>query len=177
MDNGPKLKNKVHVPNCKSASVYKKKVEKAIRTEVENGNYVRSIEKPLIISALGAVPKPNGEVRVIHDASRPEGLSLNDHAEAEPFKYQTVQAVLHDIGPGYFLSKVDLKSAYRSVGIRPGNFKYTGLQWTFESDTEPITLIDTRLPFGSKLSPSIFNRLTQSVCRMMSRRGFNCRAY
>ena len=35
-----------------------------------------------------------------------------------------------------------------------------------------IYLHDTKLPFGSRLAPGIFHRLTQSVKRMMARRGF-----
>lgn len=33
--------------------------------------------------------------------------------------------------------------------------------------------MDTRLPFGGKSAPSIFHRITQSIRRMMSRRGFH----
>lgn len=36
-----------------------------------------------------------------------------------------------------------------------------------------VYLKDTKLPFGAKLSPGIFHRLTQAVRRMMARRGFN----
>lgn len=47
--------------------------------------------------------------------------------------------------------------------------------WTkvfFEGDKSPSYLFDTRLPFGASLAPSIFHRLTQSVHRMMAKRGF-----
>ena len=33
--------------------------------------------------------------------------------------------------------------------------------------------MDTRLPFGGKRSPEIFNRLTQAVRRIMAKKGFN----
>ena len=34
-------------------------------------------------------------------------------------------------------------------------------------------MYDTRLPFGAKLAPTIFHKLTQAVRRMMNRRGFD----
>lgn len=71
------------------------------------------------------------------------------------------------------MAKIDLCHAYRSVPIHPSNFAATGLQWHFDGDDDVTYFYDTRLPFGAKRSPEIFHRLTQSVRRMMARRGFN----
>ena len=71
------------------------------------------------------------------------------------------------------MAKIDLRHAYRSVPIHPSNFAATGLQWHFDGDDDVTYFYDTRLPFGAKRSPEIFHRLTQSVRRMMARRGFN----
>jgi len=38
------------------------KVETQIREEIQNGNYVLMQTKPTIVSALGAIPKPNSEL-------------------------------------------------------------------------------------------------------------------
>ena len=38
-------------------------------------------------------------------------------------------------------------------------------------------MCDTRLPFGSRKSPSIFNRITQAVVRAMNSRGYDTLAY
>jgi hypothetical protein len=43
-------------------------VEKQIKIEIKNGNYVVTKVKPLITSALGSVPKDNGSV--LNDAIR-----------------------------------------------------------------------------------------------------------
>ena len=44
------------------------KVEATIIEEIADGNYVVSPTKPIIVSALGAVPKPDSdELRIIHD--------------------------------------------------------------------------------------------------------------
>ena len=97
---------------------------------------------------------------------------MNDYASQEECQYQSLQAALDLVQQGSYMAKIDLKSAYRSVRIHPSNYPATGVQWTFEGDTEPTYLVDTRLPFGSRKAPAIFNRLTQAVRRMMARRAF-----
>ena len=149
-------------------------VENQILTEIEQGNYVITEKRPTIISALGAIPKPNSnDVRLIHDCSRPIGTSLNDFATKASVKYQTLDEAINLSTEGCFYAKIDLKSAYRSVNIRPDNFQLTGLKWKFANNSDFTYLVDTRLPFGARKSPAIFHRLTQSVRRMMAKRGFN----
>ena len=46
-----------------------------------------------------------------------------------------------------------------------------GLAWKFADDNAYSVMWDTRLPFGARKSPAIFNRLTQAVVRMMIRSG------
>jgi len=54
--------------------------EQTIPDEIRQGNYVISTTKPMVVSALGAIPKPNSsEVRLIHDCSRPHGHAVNDY--------------------------------------------------------------------------------------------------
>ncbi|VDI42766.1 Hypothetical predicted protein [Mytilus galloprovincialis] len=74
------------------------------------------------------------------------------------------------------MAKVDLKSAYRSVQISKTSQQVTGFRWTFPDGRE-FTLFDRKLPFGSKLAPGIFHRLSQAVRRIMSRKGFTIVAY
>ena len=78
------------------------------------------------------------------------------------------------IKPGYYLSKVDLGHAYKSVPIHPSNYEATGLKWQFKGNKLKYTfLVDSRLPFGARKSPEIFHRLTQAVWRIMAKRGFD----
>ena len=147
-------------------------MQKQIVEEIVHGNYVISETKPLIISAIGAIPKPNSsDVRIIHDCSRPVGGSVNSFASCDPLKYQTLDEAVKMSTPQCYYAKLDLKSAYRSVNIHPDNFQLTGLQWCFDNK-ESVYMYDTKLPFGARKSPGIFNRLTQSVRRMMFKRGF-----
>ena len=51
-----------------------------VMSEISVGNYRVCENKPRLISQLGAIPKPTGGIRLIHDCSRPAGNSLNDYA-------------------------------------------------------------------------------------------------
>ena len=70
-----------------------------------------------------------------------------------------------------FFAKVDLRSAYRSVNLSKASQKVTGLKWVLNGET--IYIRDSKLPFGAKLSPGIFHRLTQAVKRIMARKGYD----
>ena len=166
----------VECDNYKSATdpAHRGKVEAQLKEEMRKGNYELSRTKPAIVSALGAIPKKGSDdIRLIHDCSRPEGFALNDYAEAERFSYQTLDDAVKMLQQGSYMAKIDLKSAYRSVPIHPSNHSATGLKWRFDGDSEYSYLFDKRLPFGARLSPSIFDKLSQAVKRMMQRRGFH----
>ena len=151
-------------------------VDKQIKVEVAEGRYVKSSSKPAIVSALGAIPKDSGGVRLIHDCSRPHGRAVNDFVQIDSFSFQTVDEALTLVSPACFLAKIDLKSAYRSIPISVQSQKATGLLWSL--DGKDTYLVDTRLPFGAKASPGIFHRITQSVARMMDHKGYpNIRVY
>lgn len=149
------------------------KVEATILEEMSEGNYIISTSKPIIVSALGAVPKPDSDdLRIIHDCSMPPGKGVNSYIDIEKQKFQTIDDAVKRIRRGCFLAKVDLRHAYRSVPVHPSNYKALGLKWKFKGHTKFTYLMDTRLPFGGRSAPGIFHRITQAVRRMMLRRGF-----
>ena len=165
----------VECDNYKSAHIFHDKVEMQINYEIIHGNYV-ICDKPMnIVSALGAIPKDDGRVRLIHDASRPVMNSLNDYAVDTTCSYMDLNDACRIIRPGDFLAKIDLKSAYRSVNIHPSNYKYTGLKWHFKGDSKVTYMYDARLPFGAAKSPSIFQRLSSCVCRIVKKL-YDCNA-
>ena len=109
------------------------KVKAVIVKEIEQNNYVIVHEKPIIVSVVGAVPRPDcNDVCIIHDCSMPSGTGFNSYADHNYFKFQIFEDALKMTGPGYFLAKVDLKSAYRSVPIHPSNYSGSGLKWKFK---------------------------------------------
>ena len=164
----------VELDNYGSATCMDNKtaVEKQICTEIEEGRYIIVDEKPTIISALGAIVKKNGKIRLIHDASRPDGHGLNSYAVLDyKLQFESIGHAEQLLNKGYFMAKLDLKSAYRSVLVHPSQYHLTGLKWTFTGDKEATYLVDTRLPFGARFSPGIFHTLTQAVKCMMAARG------
>ena len=121
---------------------------------------------------MAAIPKPDGDVRLIHDCSRPVGEAVNDYCSSDwQQKFSRVDDAAALMTEGCFFAKVDLKSAYRSVGLSKANQEVTGLSWDIDGST--VYLRDTRLPFGARRSVGIFHRQTQAVRRMMARKGYD----
>ena len=142
-----------------------------IQQEIANGNYIKIDKPPIIVSPLGAIPKPDGGVRIIHDCSRPHGYAVNDYASAKDHhRFQSVDDAAKLVKAGDYMAKVDLKSAYRSVSLSQDSCLVTGLKWFINGSYQYF--YDSKLPFGSKLAPGIFHRLSQAVRRIMARRGF-----
>ena len=140
--------------NYKSATsaAHKPKVEQTILGKIADGNHVVTDIKPTIISALGAIPKPDSsEVRLIHDCSRPPGWALNDYISCSSFKFQTLDDATKMLQPNYFMAKIDLRHAYRSVPIHKSNYVATGLQWRFAGHNHPTYF----LTLGYLLVPSL----------------------
>jgi len=148
-------------------------VEAIIRQEIAAGNFLVTSQKPTIISALGAVPKADSsELRLIHDCSMPHGRGVNSYIQIEKQHFQTLDDAVACISKGSYLAKIDLRHAYRSIPVHPSNHHALGLKWSFSlSASTPTYFIDTCLSFESSSSPGIFHRITQSIRRMMARRG------
>ena len=150
-------------PSAKPNSPLYEKASKQILKEIQVGHYVSrdTPASPDVVRPMAAIPKPDGEVRLIHDCSRPSGKSVNDYCSSEwKQKFSRVDDASSMMSEGCFFAKVDLKSAYQSVRLSEHSQKVTGLKWNFNGTD--VYLKDTRLCFGAKLSLGIFHRLTQS---------------
>ena len=64
-------------------------------------------------------------------------------------------------GQGCYLSKVDIKHAFRLLPVKPSDWPLLGYFW------DGSYYIDTRLPFGLRSSPAIFNQFADVVCWIM----------
>ena len=158
-------------PSASAGSPYFEQADQQIFQEVVNGNYIKVDKPPIIVSPLGVIPKPDGGVRIIHDCSRPHGLAVNDYVSSEErHRFQSVDDAAGLVNQGDFMAKVDLKSAYRSVPLSKHSCSVTGLKWLVNGSYQYF--YDSKLPFGSKLAPGIFHRLSQAVRRIMARKGF-----
>ena len=149
--------------NNKSAFLHKDGVTKAIQKELTLGHTAGPFDHPPFpinhISPLGAVPKPDGSIRLIMDLSQPVGRSVNDFISKEEFPCQytpfdEATRLVRQIGPGCLLTKVDIKHAYRLLPVRPDDWPLLVYYW------EGQYWVDLKLPFGCRSSASIFNRVS-----------------
>jgi hypothetical protein len=119
------------------------------------------------VHSLGAVPKTESTVRVIHDHSRPVGRSLNDALTQSNISFQSVDDAIRLMSPRCYMAKVDIEAAYRHVPIDPYNWDKTSFCW-------PTDLyFDGYLQFGLKNACEIFNRIGWAIMRMMAQQGFH----
>ena len=147
----------------------KEQTEEQLSEGLSLGHFAMSSTPPTIVNAIGAVPKrASSELRMIMDCSQPFAASANSYMDLDHYKYVTVDEAACQAKPSFWLAKIDLKHAYRSVGTHPNSWKVTGLSWHFEGSASATFLYDKHLPFGAQTSPMIFHRLSQSVCRMMA---------
>lgn len=163
--------------NYRSCTVHSKILsEEQIKIEFKENRYIISPDIPHVISAMGAVPKQNKKIRLIHDFSRPDG-GLNALTSDTSVVFSSIDDAVKLIEPGSFIAKVDLKSAYRSVPIHPDCYAFTGLSWIFEGDDKPTHFFDCRLPFGASRSCRIFQAISNALVRIMGRKNYKCVSY
>ena len=149
-------------------------VEKQLKSELRAGHYKICRQKPQIISAIGAIPKPDSsDIRIIHDCSRPINTGINAYANPEKFSFETIDSALSLAPYHAWMAKIDIKSAYRHVALHPSQYPATGIKFKFTGDDKYTYMYDTRLMFGASESVGVFHRITQSIVRMMRRKGFH----
>ena len=114
-------------------------------------------------SPMGLVPKgSSGKWRLIVDLSSPEGSSVNDGIDPtlcslEYVSVDVVAKVVVQLGRGTFLSKVDIRSAYRTVPVHPDDRFLLRMCW------EGRLFVDTVLPFGLRSAPKIFTAVADAA--------------
>ena len=141
----------------------KPKMDKIIRKELSEGFMKTVDKKPQCIHSLGAVPKPNGEIRPITDCSMPLHDSVNSHCEnlIEEFKYKSVENVLSMLNVHDYLAVVDIKAAYRALSIYPDHRPLLGLRWNL--DSKEIYIEHGRMCFGLRVGPMQFNKVSEFI--------------
>ena len=153
--------------NAQSARDNRDGVVEAINTELQRGHTSGPFADPPFtithVSPLGAVPKPDGSVRLILDLSSPRGSSVNDGIAPEDFacrysKFDDAVDLVRHLGAGSFLGKLDIQHAFRLCPVRRDQWPLLCYRW------EGSFFVDTRLPFGGRSSPFIFNTLANVLC-------------
>ena len=148
-------------------------IDVLIRNEISSGKFVVASERPHCVHALGAIQKSNGSYRPITDCRRPMFRSINNYMDTtfEPFSYASTDRVCDLMTQGCYMATVDIASAYRTVSIKPEQWKFQGIAWPV--DGELTYLYDVRLSFGLRCAPFIFTQLSDFVVRTMERMGYH----
>lgn len=124
-------------------------------------------------SPIGAVAKnpPSVGFRRIHHLSWPRHThtSINDHIHyTEDLHYITPSHVCNTIrtlGPGTFLAVIDIQSAFRLQPVHPLDQPLLAFHWLGSF------YVDTRLPFGLRSSPVLWERIASTLAWLATQLG------
>ena len=153
--------------NLLSARVNRAEVSEAINKELERGHtsgpFIQPPFEKLHCSPIGAVVKKDGSCRLVMDLSQPRGLSINEGILKEEFsvlysKFDDAIKLVWSAGRGCYMCKVDIRHAFRLLPVDPSDWNLLGYCW------EGFFFVDTRLPFGLRSSPKIFNDFADLIC-------------
>ncbi|HEY9760293.1 MAG TPA: reverse transcriptase domain-containing protein [Oculatellaceae cyanobacterium] len=152
--------------NLRSAAEHADAVRADIKNEVSLGRTAgpfASLPQPnLRCSPVGAVAKKDSnEYRRIHHLSWPRsGGSVNDDivdSEVHYCRFDDAVTMMRRLGRGALFAKLDIKSAFRCVPVRPEDRHLLGFVWEGEYYADLV------LPFGLRSSPGIWERYSSSA--------------
>ena len=106
--------------------------------------------------------KKDSTYRIILDLSSPKGQAVNDGIDQADYSvryssFDEAVDLVRFLGPGSTMAKIDIKHAFRLCPVRQQDYQLLGMCWNGKY------YIDTRLPFGSRSSPFIFNSFADAV--------------
>ena len=88
----------------------------------------------------------------------PPWVSINDSILKEDFtSFDDAVDLVHHLGKDCELGKMDIKHDFRLCPVSPFDWSLLGMFWN------GAFYIDTRLPFGSRSSPYIFNTFADAL--------------
>ena len=137
----------------------------------EHSEVISSYLQQQVQAGLGVIPKSTpGKFRVIVDLSSPKGHSVNDnlHRKLTHVTYSSVEdaaLMMHTLGRGSQLAKIDIRNAYRIFPIHPSERNFLGVLWQGQ------VFIDCQLPFGLASAPAIFSAVAEALEWILRSRG------
>ena len=144
----------------------------AVDEEIRLGILKVVSKEPRHLTALTFKDEAQGKVRPIRDYSAPhDGTSVNAHWPSRHFRMMGLQDAYTLMTPHCYMAKVDIKSAFRTVSVRPDQQDVLSIDWSSSDPHRSRYLRDTRLPFGWAGSPEAFCRLTAAVRSMLAAAG------
>ena len=153
--------------NLISAKENSSEVHRKINAEIEKGRvgglYETTPFPNMRCSPIGLVPKKaQGEFRLIHHLSWPEGNSVNYHIDPEKasVKYSSFDdaiRIVQQAGHNCELAKCDVKSAFRLLPIHPDDYELVG--FTFQNKY----YFDKAMPFGCSVSCATWEKFSSFI--------------
>ena len=122
-------------------------IEADCKAGKKSGPHARKPFTTMSVSPIGAVPKKNGKLRVIHHLSFPfGGDSINASTvdiKIELGRLDHAADAIRALGPGCLLIKLDVEAAYKQVPVRREDWPLLGFKWRghwFYERTLPFVL-------------------------------------
>ena len=122
------------------------KVAAEIESQLERGLIRHS--HSLFAAPVVPVVKPNGSIRLCQDYRL-----LNANTDLDPFPMPFLDDIIVNLGGCEWFTKIDLRDAFRQIGLTERTRHLTAFVSATGHHVE-----HTRLPFGYKNSPPIFQR-------------------
>ena len=142
-------------------------VDRHIEKELKAGRIAGPFKEPPFVkfqsSPIGLVEKKEkGSFRMIQNLSYPLGCSINDQIDADyaSVRYSTIQEAVNlvdKVGPGAYMSKTDVKNAFRVVPLHPDVHNLFVFHW------KGLFYYDLTLPMGCSASCQLFERVSTAV--------------
>ena len=143
----PIFKKSRHVPYALSDAVNKE----LTRLE-DNGIYVRT-DRSDWASPIVVVPKADSKIRLCGDYK----VSINKSVEDQPYPLPTADDIFSRLAGGKLFTKIDLSQAFTQLVVDEHSRKYLTV------NTPKGLFVPTRLPFGVKTAPHIFQSVMDQI--------------
>lgn len=153
--------------NLRSAKEQPEILAAKLDKELCSGRIAGPFSRPpfhnFISSPLGIVPKKKqGEYRIIHHLSYPDGSSVNDFIPEQfsSVKYASISdaiSLIKSLGRACYMAKTDIKSAFRIIPIHPDDYHLLGMTWNNSY------FFDRCLPMGCSSSCAIFEAFSSAL--------------
>ena len=161
---GPRVSKEY--PNFISARQNPHIVSNNLLKELQLGHTAGSFVSPPFpnfqVYPIGVVPKKHStERRTIFHLSFPKHQTTSVNSHISPTDYSlhyitidTAISIIQNIGQGCFMSKLDVKSAFRNIPVHPSDWELLGMK------LNGLYFFDTVLPFGLRSAPYLFDQFS-----------------
>ena len=157
--------------NLKSTQKFPEDVDLLVQAELDKGYVIGPFtESPYSVYRINPIGIVEGKYsrkkRLIIDMSAPhnspEHPSLNSLIDKETCSLSYVKIddavdIIKKLGPGAWLCKADMTDAFKMINIHPDLWHLHGLKW------KENIYFSTRLVFGSRSSPRLFDYLSKTI--------------